>query len=100
MQPFTIVQKMMWECYRVLVLFLPTRTCEWNPQELVWQTMLTRMNNVPLKALRETYGYSPGIVAKCAMLQLSKTTFNEVKEYYSKCYSFIAHWRRLSRKHG
>lgn len=94
------VQKMMWECYRVLVLFLPTRTCEWNPQELVWQTMLTRMNNVPLKALRETYGYSPGIVAKCAMLQLSKTTFNEVKEYYSKCYSFIAHWRRLSRKHG
>ena len=93
------VAEMLWQCYRVLVIFLPTRTCEWNPMELIWQTMVKRMNNRPLCAIRREHGYGKNILANTAKHELDRMTTDEVKEYYAKCYSFLKHWKTLSNKH-
>lgn len=89
------VETMLWDTCRVMVLFLPPRAPEWNPKELVWQTMLQRMGSYPLSALKELYG-DRDIVATAAARSLSQTTFSEVRSYYSKCFSFFHHWKALS----
>lgn len=94
------IEEMLWQRCRVLVLFLPTRSPEWNPKELVWQTMVKRMKSRPLRALQEQYEFGARIVAHEAALALSQTTIFEVREYYAHCYSFLARWRALSYKHG
>ena len=38
----------------MFILFLPTRSPEWNPQELVWQYMCRKMQQYPLRTLRES----------------------------------------------
>jgi transposase len=47
------LEDFVWKKFEVFILFLPTRASEWNPQELVWQTMCRRMLSYPIRVLRE-----------------------------------------------
>ncbi|KAL3779012.1 hypothetical protein ACHAWO_010742 [Cyclotella atomus] len=52
-----------WTNFGVFILFLPTRTPEWNPQELVWQVMVKGMQHYLLRVLREVSSHSPAHAA-------------------------------------
>ena len=47
------LEDFIWSRFEVLILFLPTRAPEWNPQELVWNFMGQKMQRYPLRQLRE-----------------------------------------------
>ena len=93
------VEELLWECCRVLVIFLPTRTPEWNPKELIWAVLVKRMGNMPLTALHvvdNAYeGTDSSIVVKAASYVLDRMTFGEVCKHYSHCYNFFPHWKEL-----
>jgi hypothetical protein len=57
------LEDFVWSNFEVYILFLPTRSPEWNPQELVWQVMVKRMQNYPLRTLREVDSHSPAYAA-------------------------------------
>lgn len=56
-----------WKEFEVLILFLPTRSPEWNPQELVWSFMVRGMGSLPLRPLREINCHSCAIAANAAL---------------------------------
>ncbi|KAL7530870.1 hypothetical protein ACHAXR_003720 [Thalassiosira sp. AJA248-18] len=92
------VADMMWQVFHVHVLFLPARTCEWNPKELVWNVLVQRMANLPLTAIaqiRKDYDNGGSIVAKAAAHNLDNMTFDEVLKHFAHCYEFFPHWRDL-----
>lgn len=92
------VAEMLWNTARVHVLFLPARCPEWNPKELVWRSLVSRMRSTPLSALedlREICGPGTSITALTAADILNNMTFDEVRKYFSECYDFFPHWRNL-----
>jgi len=94
------VAEMLWQLYRVLVIFLPTCACEGNQKELVWHTMVRRVNSRPLPAIPKEHGFGKRIISDTAAYELDKMTVDEVKEYYAKCYSFLKYWKALPNKHN
>lgn len=38
----------LWQEHKILVLFLPSRTPEWNPIELVWRLLLNELQKYPI----------------------------------------------------
>ena len=94
-----LIIDMMWDRYRVHVLFLPTRSPEWNPKELIWNSLVKKLNCEPITALSEIkrkYQCTSDTIMYAARDKLDQFTFKEVRKYYSKCYDFFAHWRSLS----
>ena len=93
------IEDMMLRCFRVLVIFLPTRTPEWNPKELIWNSLVQRLGNMPFTALEEIRklrgdaGWNVGtnsIVALAAAKILDEMTFDEVcKDYRNATTSFL-----------
>lgn len=101
------VEDMMWRCFRVLVIFLPTRTPEWNPKELIWSSLVQKLGAMPITALeairrqRGEAGWNVGtnsIVALAAAKILDEMSFDEVCKHYSKCFNFFPQWRNLKEK--
>ena len=39
----SVLEEWMWEYHQIYVLFLPARTPEWNPIELVWNCLEERL---------------------------------------------------------
>lgn len=92
------IEEMLWQCCRVLVIKLPTRTPEWNPKEKVWRCLVIKLGTTPVTALqeiRQNFRGGKSIVAKAAAHILNGITFDEVRKYYSECYDFFPHWRVL-----
>ncbi|KAL7502194.1 hypothetical protein ACHAXN_000223, partial [Cyclotella atomus] len=70
-----------WTNFGVFILFLPTRTPEWNPQELVWQVMVKGMQHYLLRVLREVSSHSP---AHAANKVLGTIDHKMVRSFYRK----------------
>jgi hypothetical protein len=73
------LQEYMWGRQGILLLFLPARTPEWNPIELVWNTLVQRLKRIPLSVLR---GIDKDAVALAASHLLSCMTHDDVEGFY------------------
>ena len=72
-----------WETFRILILFLPTRAPELNPEEMVWCTSIKRMKKIP-SYIKESI--SSNAAAFCADYVLTHTfSHNDIFSYYVKC---------------
>jgi hypothetical protein len=72
----------MWQRYGIFILWLPARSPEWNPQELVWQRLVQALKTYPLNMLRQ---YSTRAVAYAAHDVLSKMTRANIESMYRHC---------------
>ena len=72
----------LWDDYRILVLFLPTRTPEWNPVENVWAVLVRRLKIFPLSVLKRVQAHA---VAFAAHHILNHIDFEMVERFYRKC---------------
>ena len=59
----TDLEEWLYERHGVYVLFLPTRTPEWNPIELVWRHFCTHLRIHNLKLARELKTHAAAIIA-------------------------------------
>lgn len=78
----TVLEEWMWDTFGVFLLFLPPRSPEWNPIELVWNTLVQRLKKVPLAALYEIGQHSSAIASQHI---LSNITHKEVDKFFVKC---------------
>ena len=95
------IEDLFWQVGKVLFIFLPTRTPEWNPKELNWQLLLQRLSRLPLdaiKTMREDYGGGQDVILAAIKEELDGFTFDDVEKNYAKCYDFFPHWRALRDK--
>ena len=72
----------LWDDFRILVLFLPTRTPEWNPVENVWAVLVKRLKTFPLALLKDIQADA---VAFAAHHILNRIDFDMVERFYRKC---------------
>ena len=82
------LEELLWRECRVLVLRLPARCPEWNPKELVWNSLVQRMKAYSIRRLRQL-DYGSRAVAYVARDILQQVTFEEVRTYFNKCYEFL-----------
>ena len=71
-----------WDNFCITILFLPARTCEWNPIELVWNILVQRLNVFSLSVANSLGKHS---LVKAAMIVLDGITHTEVDGSYRKC---------------
>ncbi len=57
------LENFVWHELGVFILFLPTLSPEWNPQELGWRVMVRGMQSYPLCVLREVDRHTPAFAA-------------------------------------
>ena len=86
-----VLEVWLWEYHRIFVLFLPARTPEWNPIELVWNCLAARLTNYDLQ-----YVHGSNRVVKASVDILSKVTHLEIESFYCKSGVFENH--RKSKK--
>ena len=79
-----ILVEWLWEYFGIFVLFLPTRTPEWNPIELVWNTLVQHLKRVDLRQLRQQYGTD--CAAHASVDILNEMTHEEIAKFYRSCY--------------
>jgi len=77
-----VLEDWLWRQFGIFVLFLPTRTPEWNPQELVWLHLVQRLKTYPIRILRTYTKHSPAYAAHDI---LSGVTHDKVVGMYKKC---------------
>ena len=77
----SVLEDWLWMQFGVLVLFLPPRSPELNPIELVWNTMVQRLRTVPLIDLLEIGAHSSSIKS---LEILNGITHKEVQQFYRK----------------
>ena len=70
------------------MLFLPPRCPEWNPIELVWNTLVQRLRTEKIAVLRERYG-TKDMCARAAKDILDGMTHDLVKKFYDSCYKGV-----------
>ena len=74
----------LWTKQGIYALFLPARTPEWNPIELVWATLVKRMKMINLKKLRDEVGTD--CAAFAAEKVLSNISRRDIEKNYRHCY--------------
>ena len=77
----SVLEDWLWDHFGVLLLFLPPRSPELNPIELVWNTMVQRLKRVPLQELYHIGAHSSAIAS---MQILNGITHREVEYFYHK----------------
>ena len=77
----SVLEEWLWDQFGVLVLFLPPRSPELNPIELVWNTMVQRLRTASLKELFEIGAHSTAVKS---LEILSEITHSEVELFYHK----------------
>ena len=78
----TVLEEWLWNIFGVFVLFLPPRSPEFNPIELLWNTLVARLKKVPLEDL---YSIGSDSSAIASQVILSDITHSEVGRFYKKC---------------
>jgi transposase len=43
-----VLEEILWEDYKILLIFMPARSPELNPIELMWNILVQRLRRVPL----------------------------------------------------
>ena len=80
----TVLEDWLWNNFGIFALFLPPRSPEWNPMELVWNTLVQRLKLIPMRELREAYG-TQHCSAEAAIDVMSDFTHEEVYSFFKKC---------------
>jgi len=84
-----VLEDWLWEYHRIFALFLPARTPEWNPIELVWNCLEARLTNYDLQ-----YVHGLDRVVKATAKILSKISHSEVESFYRKSGVFEHHRKK------
>ena len=79
----------LWENARVHVLFLPTRSPEWNPIELVWRSLVSSLFSYPTAIAVQKFG-DKNTTAYVAQQILEDFTFDYVRRCFKACFDFLA----------
>jgi hypothetical protein len=82
----TVLEDWLWEEHSTFALFLPARTPEWNPTELLWNCMSMRLKHNEWDNL---HGLSWAVHA--AIYILDRITHREVESFYRKSGVFSLH---------
>lgn len=77
------LENWLWLNFRVFLIYLPARTPEWNPIELVWNILVQRLNVFCLQAAKRIGGKHSLVVA--TMHVLNNVTHKEVRGCYRSC---------------
>ena len=78
----TVLEEWLWINFEIYVLFLPPRSPELNPIELVWNILVQRLRLVPLDEFRKIGVHSAAVKSKHI---LSEITHREVRGCFFKC---------------
>jgi transposase len=78
----TYLEDWLWKSFGIFVVFLPTRTPEWNPTELVWRMLVQRLKYYPIRSVRK---FTSDAAAHAADDILSKITHRDIAGMYAKC---------------
>ena len=81
-----VLEDWLWEDHGIFVLFLPARTPEWNPIELLWNCLEERLKEYDLDTL-----VGPDKVVQASQIILDEITHEEVKSFWDKCGVFNVH---------
>ena len=74
----------LWEEHNILIVYLPARTLEWNPMELVWNVMVRRLSLLPLAHIQ---AFGTNAVAHAAAEILNQVCHDDVDKFYDKCFA-------------
>jgi transposase len=77
------LENWLWQNFRIYLIYLPARTPEWNPIELVWNILVQRLNVFCLSAAKQIGGKHSLVVA--TMIVLNAITHKEVRGCYRTC---------------
>ena len=75
----SVLEEWLWEEHMVLVLFLPARSPEWNPIELLWNCLTQQMNDFDLSSLTD-----PHQVVAAAATILDRISHEDIYRFYKK----------------
>ena len=67
----TVLGEWLWTNFEIYVLFLPPRSPELNPIELVWGILVQRLRVVPLDELRKIGAHSSAIKSKHILAEIT-----------------------------
>eukprot|EP00984_Skeletonema_dohrnii_P034680 scaffold33635_cov188-Skeletonema_dohrnii-CCMP3373.AAC.1 len=76
----------LWKKHGVFLLYLPARSPEWNPVELVWNVLVQRLRTLPMSDIKRRY--KKNACAYAAADILDEITQEEVWSFYDKCYEY------------
>jgi hypothetical protein len=82
-----VLEDWLWEDHGIMLIFLPPRSPEWNPIELVWAILVRRLRTRDIVQAREMYGTNAS--ANVAADILGNISLDEVKGCYRHCYKFL-----------
>ena len=82
----SVLEEWLWEEHMVLVLFLPARSPEWNPIELMWNCLTQRLKYFDLTSLT---GSNRVVTAAAAILDW--ISHEEIYRFYKKSGVFTLH---------
>ncbi len=88
----TALEDWLWEYHGIFALFLPARTPEWNPIELLWNCLEMRLAHFEWVNIRGSKR-----VVKAATKILNEITHEEVRRFYEKCGAFVLHKKKRKR---
>ena len=74
----------LWEEHNILIVYLPARTPEWNPMELVWNIMVRRISLLPLAHIQ---AFGSNAVAHAAAEILNQVSHDDINKFYYKCFA-------------
>jgi transposase len=85
----SVLEEWLWKYHSVLVLFLPARSPEWNPIELVWNVLVQRLESYDWSTLS-----GPHKVVQASAHVLNGITHITVYKLYEKSGVFTLHGHR------
>ena len=79
----------LWQEHKILVLFLPSRTPEWNPIELVWRQLVNELQKYPIHVAVQEFG-TDHTIARVAAKILDNVTFEDIRKFITICFNGIS----------
>lgn len=83
------LKEWLWHHHKILVLFLPPRTPEWNPIELVWRMLCGDLASYPVDVAMQQYGTKDTIVKVAAGI-LNNVSFDDVRKCFKISFGLIS----------